>query len=109
MADLAHWRSMFGPVEDALSPVLAVVVDERFDKYGPDVTGGQHDAFLGGTLEAYGVGVLRAFVPPHHRRGQFHVDTATFTFTWGRIAPSGLEGIYTRVAPKSLAAYAPQL
>ncbi|MDA5147448.1 hypothetical protein PEM37_38755 [Streptomyces sp. AD681] len=107
MADLAHWRSMFGPIEDDLSPVFAVVVDERFDKYGPDVTEEQRDAFLDGTLEAYGVGVLRTFVPPHRRRGQFHVDTATFT--WGLIAPSGLEGIYTRAAPKSLAAYAQQL
>lgn len=104
MADLAHWRSMFGPIEDDLSPVLA---DEQFDKYGPDVTEEQRDAILDGTLEAYGIGVLRAFVPPHHRRGQFHVDTATFT--WGLIAPSGLEGIYTRAAPKSLAAHAPQL
>lgn len=107
MADLAHWRSMFGPVEDDLSPVLAVVADEQFDKYGPDVTEEQRDAILDGTLEAYGIGVLRAFVPLHPRRGQFHADTATFT--WGLIAPSGLEGIYTRAAPKSLAAHAPQL
>ncbi|MGW7645638.1 hypothetical protein [Streptomyces bobili] len=107
MADLAHWHSMFGPVEDDLSPVLAVVADEQFDKYGPDITGEQRDALLDGTLEVYGVGVLRAFIPPHPRHGQFHVDTASFT--WGLIAPSGLEGIYTRAAPKSLAAHAPQL
>ncbi|MEU5044585.1 hypothetical protein [Streptomyces griseorubiginosus] len=105
VADLAWRRSMFGPIEDDPSPVLAVVADERFYKYGPDVTEEQRDAFLDGTLEAYGIGVLRAFAPPHPRRGQFHADTAT----WGLIAPSGLEGIYTRAAPKSLTAYAPQL
>ncbi|MGW7410191.1 hypothetical protein ACWGI9_42075 [Streptomyces sp. NPDC054833] len=67
----------------------------------------QRNAFLDGTLEVYGVGVLRACTAPHHRRGLFHADTATFT--WGLIAPSGLEGIYTNTAPKSLAAHAPQL
>ncbi|MET7693842.1 hypothetical protein ABZT06_38755 [Streptomyces sp. NPDC005483] len=106
MADLAHWRSMFGPVEDDLSPVLAVVVDEQFYKYGTDMSEEQRDGFLDGTLEVYGVGILRAFPARHRRRGQFHADTATFT--WGLIAPSGLEGLYTRRAPKSLAAYAPQ-
>ncbi|MGW1291082.1 hypothetical protein ACWD4N_48020, partial [Streptomyces sp. NPDC002586] len=105
--DLAHWRSMFGPVEDDLSPVLTVVVDEQFNKYGPDVTEEQRDAFLDGTLEVYGVGTLRAYVPPHPRRGQFYADAASFT--WGLIAPSGLEGIYTSAAPKSLAAYAPHI
>ncbi|GAA1042131.1 hypothetical protein GCM10009566_42250 [Streptomyces murinus] len=107
MADLAHWRSMFGPIEDDLSPVFAVVGDEQFDKYGPEVTGELRDALLDGTLEVYGVGALRAFTPPHPRRGQFYADTDTFT--WGLIAPSGLEGIYTSAAPKSLAAHAPQL
>ncbi|WP_331751911.1 hypothetical protein OG713_46040 (plasmid) [Streptomyces sp. NBC_00723] len=107
MADLAHWRSMFGPIEDDLSPVLTVVADEQFNKYGPGVTGEQRDALLEGTLEVYGVGTLRAYTPPHPRRGQFYADTATFT--WGLIAPSGLEGIYTGAAPKSLAAYAPRL
>ncbi|MDX2916245.1 hypothetical protein [Streptomyces griseiscabiei] len=107
MADLAHWRSMFGPIEDDLSPVFAVVGDERFDKYGPEATGEQRDALLDGTLEVYGVGALRAFTPPHPRRGQFYADTVTFA--WGLIAPSGLEGIYTSAAPKSLAAHAPQL
>ncbi|MFE5010953.1 hypothetical protein ACFRJ3_41175 [Streptomyces sp. NPDC056696] len=107
MADLAHWRSMFGPIEDDLSPVLAVVADEQFNRYGPDVTGEKRDALLDGTLEAYGIGVLRAIAAPHPRRGQFHADTASFT--WGLIAPSRLEGIYTSAAPKSLAPYAPQL
>lgn len=107
MADLAHWRSMFGPIEDDFSPVLAVVADEQFNTYGPDVTGEQRDAFLEGTLEVYGVGALRAYTPPHPRRGQFYADTATFA--WGLIAPSGLEGIYTSAAPKPLAVYAPQL
>lgn len=100
MADLAHRRSM-------RSPVLAVVADERFNRYGPDVTGEQRDALLDGTLEVYGVGILRVIAAPHPRRGQFYADTATFT--WSPIAPSSLEGIYTSAAPKSLAAYAPQL
>ena len=99
MAEIAWYRSI-GPVEDDLSPVLAVVADEDFDKYGPDVTRTQRDGFLDGTLEVYGVGVLRAYLPPHRRRGQFHVDTASFT--WGLIAPHGLEGIYTEEAPKEL-------
>lgn len=107
MADLAHWRSMFGPVEDDLSPVIAVVADEQFNKYGPDVTGEQRNALLDGTLDVYGIGALRAFAPPHPRRGQFYADAASFT--WGLIAPSGLEGIYTSAAPKSLAAHAPQV
>lgn len=107
MAELAWRRSMFGPVEDDPSPVLAVVADEDFFKYGPDATRAQQDAFLDGTPEVYGVGILRPYTAPHPRRGQFHADTATFT--WGLIAPSGLEGVYTRAAPKSLASYAPRL
>jgi DNA-directed RNA polymerase subunit RPC12/RpoP len=109
MADLAHWRSMFDPVEDDLSPVLAVVADEKFYKYGPDTTEEQRGGFLDGTLEVYGVGVLRPYAAPHRRRGQFCADADTFT--WGLIAPFGLEGIYTRARhlPKALAGYAPQL
>ncbi|WP_329020297.1 hypothetical protein [Streptomyces sp. NBC_01601] len=107
MADLAHWRSMFGPVEDGLSPVLAVVVDETFYKYGPDTTEEQQDGFLNGSLEVYGVGILRPYVAPHRRRGQFYADTDTFT--WGLIAPTGLEGLYTKTVPESLAAHALQI
>ncbi|OEV07946.1 hypothetical protein, partial [Streptomyces nanshensis] len=59
MAVLAWWRSMFGPVEDDLSPVLAVVVDDEFFRYGPDTTDEQHDGFHKETLEVYGVGILR--------------------------------------------------
>ncbi|MGW1288395.1 hypothetical protein ACWD4N_33120 [Streptomyces sp. NPDC002586] len=108
MADLAHWRSMFGPVEDDLSPVLAVVADEKFDKiYGPGLTDEQTHQLIDGTLEVYGVGILRAYTAPHPQRGQFYADADTFT--WGLIAPSGLEGIYTQAAPEPLAAHAPQL
>jgi hypothetical protein len=106
MADLAHWRSI-GPVEDDLSLVLAVVADEEFYKYGPDATEEQQDGFLDGVLEVYGVGILRPYTAPHPRRGQFHADSDTFT--WGLIAASGLEGIYTRAAPEALTPYAPQL
>jgi hypothetical protein len=106
MADLA-WRRSIGPVEDDLSPVLAVVVDEEFNKYAPGISDTQADSFLDRTLEVYGVGILRAYAPPHPRRGQFHADAATFT--WSLIAPSGLEGLYTRAAPKSLVAHAPKL
>ncbi|MGW3135067.1 hypothetical protein [Streptomyces sp. NPDC001139] len=106
LAELA-WRRSIGPVEDDLSPVLAVVVDEEFNKYAPEISDTQSGNFLDGTLEVYGVGILRAYAPPHPRRGQFHADTATFT--WGLIAPSGLEGLYTRAAPKSLAGHAPKL
>ncbi|MER7692451.1 hypothetical protein [Streptomyces sp. NPDC097610] len=107
MADLAWWRSMFGPVEDDRSPVLAVVTDEEYFKYGPDATEEQQDGFIDCTLEVYGVGILRAYTAPHPRRGQFHADTDTFT--WGLIAPSGLEGIYTTAPPAALARHAPQL
>lgn len=107
MADLAWHRSMFGPVEDDLSPVLAVVIDEKFYKYGPQVTREQRDGFGEGSLEVYGVGVLRPYAATHPRRGQFYADTDTFS--WGLIAPSGLEGLYTKKAPAALAAYAPQL
>ncbi|GGV52344.1 hypothetical protein [Streptomyces spectabilis] len=107
MTDLAHWRSMFGPVEDDLSSVLAVVADEEFFRYGPHVSEEHQAGFLEGVLEVYGVGALRAYLPPHPRHGQFRVDSASFA--WGLIAPSGLEGIYTRTAPRALAAHAPQL
>ncbi|MGW4951467.1 hypothetical protein [Streptomyces parvulus] len=107
MADLAHWRSMFGPVEDDPSPVYAVVADEQFDRWGQGVSQEQSRELRNGSLEVYGIGALRAFAPPHARRGQFYADLATFT--WGLIAPSGLEGIYTRAAPKSLAGNAPRL
>ncbi|MCX4826665.1 hypothetical protein OG883_44295 [Streptomyces sp. NBC_01142] len=108
MADLAWWRSMFGPVEDDLSPVLAVVADDQFDKiYGPGLTDEQTSQLINGTLEVYGVGILRPYLAPHRQRGQFYADTDTFT--WGLIAPSGLEGIYTKAAPETLAAHAPQL
>ncbi|WP_225079783.1 hypothetical protein [Streptomyces sp. CoT10] len=62
VADLAWWRSI-GPVEDDLSPVLAVVVDEEFNKYAPEIPDTQVDSFLDGTLEVYGVGILRAYTP----------------------------------------------
>ncbi|MEJ8654950.1 hypothetical protein [Streptomyces sp. MS1.AVA.4] len=106
MADLAHWRSFLGRIEDDLSPVLAVVVDDEFPKYGPETTEEQQDGFLDGTLEVYGVDILRAHTTPP-RRGQFHADAETFT--WGLTSVSGLEGIYTRAAPTALAAHAPQL
>ncbi|MFE7077119.1 hypothetical protein ACFU96_44245 [Streptomyces sp. NPDC057620] len=101
MADLAHWHSMFGPVEDDLRPVFAVVMDENFHKYGPTITKEQEAAFSAGALEVYGVGVLRPYTPPHRRRGQFYVDEGTFT--WGLVAPPGLEGIYTRRVPDAFA------
>lgn len=105
MADLAHWRSMFGPVEDDLSPVLAVVVDEKFDRYGTDVAEEQLRGFHDGTLQVYGAGILRPYAAAHRRRGQFYADVDTFT--WGLIAPAGREGMYT--LPKDLAGRAPQL
>jgi hypothetical protein len=37
MADLA-WRRSIGPVEDDPRPVLAVVVDEEFNKYAPEIS-----------------------------------------------------------------------
>lgn len=104
MAALA-WRRSIGLAEDDPNPLLAVVVDEEFSKYTPEISDTLADSFLDGTLEAYGVGILRAYAPAHPRRGQFHADT----FTWGLIAPSGLEGLYTRAAPTSLAAHAPRL
>ncbi|MEV7157245.1 hypothetical protein AB0N77_21895 [Streptomyces misionensis] len=108
MADLAHWHSFLGRAEDDLSPVLAVVADERFDKYcDPMVTEEQQAGFTDGSLEVYGVGVLRAYPASHRRRGQFYADMDTFT--WGLIAPSGLEGIYTKAAPEALSAHAPKL
>ncbi|OEV09205.1 hypothetical protein [Streptomyces nanshensis] len=111
MAVLAWWRSMFGPVEDDLSPVLAVVVDDEFFRYGPDTTDEQHDGFHKETLEVYGVGILRPYLPPHRRRGWFYADSGTFT--WGLIAPAGLEGLYTRnwtgQLPEALAAHAPRI
>ncbi|MET8210577.1 hypothetical protein ABZT51_32015 [Streptomyces sp. NPDC005373] len=65
MADLAHRRSMLGSIEDDLSPVLAVVADERFNRYGPGSSATRCD----GTLEVYGVGILRAFAAPHRGAG----------------------------------------
>ncbi|MET7889313.1 hypothetical protein ABZU45_40980 [Streptomyces avermitilis] len=38
------------------APVLA---DETFYKYGPDMTEDQETGFRDGTLEVYGVGILR--------------------------------------------------
>ncbi|MFF0516979.1 hypothetical protein [Streptomyces sp. NPDC004250] len=99
IADLAHWRSACGAVEDDPSPVYAVVADEQFDRFGPGLSEEQSHKLFTGSLAAYGVGALRAFAPPHARRGQFYADLGTFT--WGLIAPSGLEGIYTRAAPKT--------
>ncbi|MFF8786943.1 hypothetical protein [Streptomyces sp. NPDC015125] len=107
MADLAHRRSFLGHAEDDLSPVLAVVADEEFDTYGPDLTEEQQDGFRDGTLAAYGVGILRPYLAPHRRRGQFYAETDSFT--WSLTAPSGLEGIYTQQAPGVLAPHAPQL
>lgn len=107
MADLAHWRSFLGRTEDDLSPVLAVVIDEKFDRYGSDATEEQQSGFLEGSLEVYSVGVLRPYAAPHRQCGQFYADADTFTA--GLIASSGLEGIYTTAAPPSLSAHAPQL
>ncbi|MEU5417874.1 hypothetical protein [Streptomyces sp. NPDC020667] len=111
MAELAWRHSMFGPVEDDLSPVLAVVADLNFDKYSDasPATEEQVQGFLDGTLEAYGVGVLRAYTRPHRQHGQFYADTGTFT--WGLIAPTGLEGLYTQraQAPEPLAPHAPRI
>ncbi|GAA3709170.1 hypothetical protein ACRWOO_32775 [Streptomyces sp. NEAU-PBA10] len=108
MASLARARS-FGPVEDDFSPVLAVVADEKFDRYYnvDHLTQEQRDALHDGTLEVYGVGVIRTHDAPSRMRGWFYPDMDTFT--WGLIAPSGLEGLYTKAAPEPLAAHAPQL
>ncbi|MEU5476846.1 hypothetical protein [Streptomyces mirabilis] len=106
VADIAHWRSFLGRAEDDLSPVLAVVVDEEFDKWGAAWTAdGRLDGFYDRTLKVYGVGVVH----PHPNHGRFHADAGTFT--WGLIAPSGLEGLFTQVGrlPESLAAHAPQV
>ncbi|MEV7929653.1 hypothetical protein [Kitasatospora sp. NPDC088779] len=105
MADLAYWRSFLGRDEDDLSPVLAVVTDDQFDTYGPDTAEEQQGGLLDGTLGVYGVGVLRPYAAPHPGRGQFHADARTFS--WSLIAPSGLEGIYTRLLPEALAAFHP--
>ena len=110
MTELAWRRSMFGPVEDDPSPVIAVVADEETFKYGLDTTDEQHSGFRTGTLEIYRVGVLRQIPAPHPRRGQFYAERDIFN--WGVvIAPAGLEGLYThaRHLPKALAGYAPQL
>ncbi|WP_435218753.1 hypothetical protein [Streptomyces sp. bgisy034] len=106
MADLA-WRRSHGSVRDDLSPVIAVVVDEEFNRYAPDISDALSSSFSDGTLDVYGVGTLRPYAAPHPRRGQFYADTTTFI--WALIAPSGLEGMYTSAAPRSLAAYAPPL
>jgi hypothetical protein len=106
LADIAHQRSFLGRDEDDLSPVLAVVADEQFDKmYGPGLTDAQTSQLIKGSLEVYGVGILR----PHPKHGRFHADADTFT--WGLIAPSGLEGLYTqaRHLPEALVAHAPQI
>lgn len=102
IADLAHWRSFLGRQEDDLSPVLAVVVDEEFDMWASDE---HREELLDGTVDVYGVGILR----PHPKHGRFHADMATFT--WGLIAPPGLEGIYTQAGnlPESLTAHAPTI
>lgn len=101
IADIAYWRSFLGRTEDDLSPVFAVVVDDAFDRWGGGLTGEQQGALIKGTLEVYGVGVLR----PYPRRGRFYADTETFT--WGLIGPSGLEGIYTAQLPEVLSAHSP--
>ena len=105
MAEMA-WRHL-GLLDENPAAVLAVVAHEDFYRYGPDVTPEQQDGFLDGTLGVYGVGILRPYTAPHARRGQFYADTDTFT--WGLIAPSGLEGLYTQAVPEPLAAHAPQL
>ncbi|MFF2387147.1 hypothetical protein [Streptomyces sp. NPDC058108] len=110
MAELAWRRSIFGPVEDDPSPVIAVVSDEETFKYGLDTTDEQQSGLRTGALEAYRIGVLRQIPAPHPRHGRFYADRDTFT--WGAaIAPAGLEGLYTHAQhlPKALAAYAPQL
>lgn len=107
MADLAHWRSFLGRADDDLSPVIGVVADEEFSKYVPNVTEDEEQGFRDGALEVYGVGMLRPYPAGHRRRGQFYADAGTFT--WGLIAPYGLEGIYTKALPASLAQYTPRL
>ncbi|MFJ8158527.1 hypothetical protein [Streptomyces sp. NPDC094468] len=107
VADLAYWRSFLGRTEDDLSPVVGVVADEEFNKYSPDLSEAEQTALQERSLEVYGVGALRSFPAGHRRHGQFYGDTKTFT--WGIIAPYGLEGIYTTALPASLAAHAPQL
>ncbi|MBJ3812306.1 hypothetical protein [Streptomyces flavofungini] len=104
MADIAGWRTFYRREQEDRSPVFGVVLDERREKYGPTVPRELQDHFLDGTLDFYGVGLLR----PHPRHGRFHADA--LTFTWGIVAPCGLEGIYTQVdrVPKSLADYAPR-
>lgn len=108
LASLARYRSFLGRVEDDFSPVLAVVVDEEFDKYyGVDnLTQEQQDGLQDGTLEVYGVGVIRTHDAPSRLRGWFFPDADTFT--WGLIAPSGLEGLYTKNLPGTLAAHTPK-
>ncbi|MER0477101.1 hypothetical protein ABR737_03485 [Streptomyces sp. Edi2] len=109
LASLARYRSFLGRVEDDFSPVLAVVADEEFDKYYnvDHLTQEQQDALHDGTLEVYGVGVIRTHDAPSRMRGWFYPDTDTFT--WGLIAPAGLEGLYTQHLPEVLAPHAPQL
>ncbi|MET8411708.1 hypothetical protein ABZV34_27045 [Streptomyces sp. NPDC005195] len=110
MAELAWRRSMFGPVEDDPSPVVAVVAEEETFKFGLDATDEQRRGFREGTVEVYSIGVLRQIPTPHPRRGQFYADRDTFN-RGVAIAPAGLEGLYTHPQhlPEPLAAYAPQL
>ena len=102
MADIAQCRS-FADGEDDNSPVFAAVVDEQFSKttVEDEVIG---RGLLYRTLDVYGVGILR----PHPDHGRFHADLETFT--WGLIAPFGLEGLYTQAGllPPALIAHAPQ-
>ncbi|MFB8291297.1 hypothetical protein [Kitasatospora purpeofusca] len=110
LAALARERmnSVYDGGEDDFSPVLAVVVDEQADKFHDvgHLTQEQQDGLADGTLEVYGVGVIRTHDAPSRLRGWFYADTDTFT--WGLIAPSGLEGLYTRGLPGPLAAHTPK-
>ncbi|MER0476764.1 hypothetical protein ABR737_00025 [Streptomyces sp. Edi2] len=101
-------NSVYDGGEDDFSPVLAVVADEEFDKFYAvgHLTKEQQDGLADGTLEVYGVGVIRTHdSAPSRLRGSFYADTDTFT--WGLIAPSGLEGLYTKDLPEPLAAHTP--
>ncbi|WP_141747460.1 hypothetical protein [Streptomyces nanshensis] len=91
VADVANRFSLFGRDEEDDTPLIVVVVDESHDRYGTDDEK-LWDDFAEGRAEAYGVGLLtrspdtRRFLP------------ASETFTWGRVASPGQEGIYTDAA-----------
>ncbi|MFC8372762.1 hypothetical protein ACFUIT_33195 [Streptomyces sp. NPDC057239] len=104
MAEIAEWQTFCLHEEEDRSPVIAVVVDEDYDRWGPTTPVTVQDGFSDGSLEVYGVGIMG----PHPRRGRFHAVPGTFT--WGLIAPCGLEGLYSQphLLPEALLPYAPQ-